>query len=53
MTIVQLRRVLETVAKHKAASASRLEAEALLKFADALSGADKQAVGKTVEKLLR
>lgn len=50
MTVGQLRKLLETVANHKA-KLSAAEAIALRKLAAALEPADKLTVTKAVEKL--
>lgn len=51
MTIVQLRSVLDTIARHREAIGRKDEAEGLRRLATALRPADKLAVSKVVEKL--
>ncbi len=51
MTVVQLRRVLDTIARHRQSLGLQDEADALAKLAAALRPTDKLSVTKAVEKL--
>jgi hypothetical protein len=51
MTVVQLRRLLDTISRQRLALGRADEAEALTKLADVLRPTDKLSVSKAVEKI--